>query len=1336
MFRRSFQILLVATLLALAAIIGYALTMDGAPESLARAEQLLQKQEYRRAIAELNSCEGGSSLQQDNALRERLLRLRYRANTALENHRGALRDVESLLRDHGDDPELQLERIRLLTAIGDGEQARQLARAFVAAHPDDGSGLEVAAAACAEAYRATFASLQERIVRDVASGRTDAGRAAFATYVFRPDGDAEVAMSADVLADLYAVDARLAARWPVLLGELRSLREQVQEGLGYCQRSLEAPDAPSTALTTWAQALATGGRVDDMLIACEIQRRRSTDAHTADVGLVAVLTLLEQQANSAAAAAAARWLPSAQLQPRLDAGLLGDAAPDLLLARTIAAWRLGDAPMLRRTLADVQVLQRAGQTTPIPLHTAAGMLHYWSQAEKPSDTDAKNAENNLHYVVSLLQRDPPRPGWPDLLELLLPLRVELLQKIGAPDADLLALFDSWQVARPDALAPRLAFVRYLLATKKLPAAHAVLGEAVAAHPTDAELFDLRLQLARADDSQPGQDGPSLLAQCLRRGSAVPDVTQPIGYLLCAEAAMRGKYWLVARECARSAIDAFPQVLAPRLLAVEATLCSGQAAAAAQQVRQLLDLFPVDAATALLALRAHSEAGLPTADLLWLALPACAPGPEIRMELLRGALAEAPPVAAAFARDVLQDTTAPATLRLLAGRAMALAGQPMECRRLLESVIAESDGLPASARLDLAQTITAWTMSASPYRDDASLLPDVRRMLARTDLRDEAVAPILLQAAADLAASHAQCAYELVLRGLAIAAPPARTGTAFALAGRLACRQRLLHLAEEHWLAALAFTDGHPAAEDLARLLLAQGRSERAVQVYQLVETGTDAALAARCGAPERAVSLATAAVTSDAADLLAQATLAALGAKSRADWQTADQPTTELRLDLLALLQNRDLAPEAVERARALANVDPASPTTQLLLARACLLDGEVDEAARIHQALRTRANAMLWREVALAAAHSRYQLDPALEAQMIGAVANGDVDGSPAVLDFGLARMAAAFQRTGHPDVAQVTLDNRSLLLPRATVLTAADVDRVATMSNPRDAWYVLGQALPERTGAVHALARTRLYEVADRLVTERGSEAKDVYEAARSQVVTEGAYGCIVHFLLDHGSTFPSLQPDAATAHELLLAQLELAGTGKDPGPWVLRSVDRLQAEQGATATRRDVEAALRRHPTCLPLWHARAVVMVHTPAGTTGIEDLRRVLAHAVSPADTLAFLVLAAAAGVQHDDDEALLAGLPPAQFTSPDGFLARGLLLLRRGNPDEAVGLLTNAPPQRDGLHLFALALANLQSRAVEGATRARAALQRLAADYPSSSLARYAGSFATQLLPR
>jgi hypothetical protein len=127
---------------------------------------------------------------------------------------------------------------------------------------------------------------------------------------------------------------------------------------------------------------------------------------------------------------------------------------------------------------------------------------------------------------------------------------------------------------------------------------------------------------------------------------------------------------------------------------------------------------------------------------------------------------------------------------------------------------------------------------------------------------------------------------------------------------------------------------------------------------------------------------------------------------------------------------------------------------------------------------------------------------------------------------------------------------------------------------------------------------------------------------------------------------------------------------------------------------------------------------------------------VLRHADAPAMQLEVLVFAAEARLSLPADRATLQALAPTLRDGPLGKYLAALLLLREGRADEALPELATAPARRDGMHLFALALAALQSRTADGPQRARAAFEQLVRDYPSSSLARNAGSFANQLAER
>ena len=95
----------------------------------------------------------------------------------------------------------------------------------------------------------------------------------------------------------------------------------------------------------------------------------------------------------------------------------------------------------------------------------------------------------------------------------------------------------------------------------------------------------------------------------------------------------------------------------------------------------------------------------------------------------------------------------------------------------------------------------------------------------------------------------------------------------------------------------------------------------------------------------------------------------------------------------------------------------------------------------------------------------------------------------------------------------------------------------------------------------------------------------------------------------------------------------------------------------------------------------------------------------------------------------------LAALPPELLATPTGRYAQALFALRQGRAEEAMAHFAEAAPQRDGSHLFLDALATLEA---ESGTceQAKTKLEALLRDYPSSSWARHAGSFARQLSPR
>ncbi|MEO6595732.1 MAG: hypothetical protein ABIP94_13355 [Planctomycetota bacterium] len=1370
MFQKSLSILIAAVLVALAAIAVFAFFNNaGAAGILAQAQDLIQRKQYASAINLLDQNEGSLSVRQDPALKERFWRLRYGANSEIGNARGALLDVENLLQlTDSPDTELQLDHIRLRAQVGEGEHARELALDFLERHPGDSRGLELAGEACQTIYLPVVRNLRAEIQKDVGRALWNKALGSLLAYVYRPDGDVEVAQSIEQLRSIYAAEARLDAVWQPLSRQLRDLRARVQEGLDYFKASLEGGGRPVAAFRGFTLALDQSKRTDDLLAQCEIYRRLFDHKFLDEAGALAVWALVRSGLAAAAVATGERWQPSGRVQQLIDSDEVTTAVSDLLWARAFAIWRLRDRESLDRLMVDAQAMQRAGKAAPLMLLLVHASWHVFRDSYK-------DGEAHLRGVVDLALRSESTLGQPDLPAEFLPTYLKLLQRRGAPDAEVLTQLNAWQRARPFDIAPRRWIAEFQLQRGNTAAALAALDDAAQLQPSDDQIFALRVTAATAHLQASDQDGPALLAQCLRLRTLAPDVANPIALLLCAEAALEQKAHPVARECARLAVDFFPQARYPRLVEIRASLADDRPDDAARLARKLLNLLPPDQETTLLALQAYRAAGVPVQELLHTAIRSCGPVVDVQMELLRSALASAPSQAYVFAPVEPTDAQAPAELRILAAQALARGGRNATCGTLLDELAAEAE-LPARQQGELAAALGAWVEAAAVEGNDVPLEAACRSRLGRLAVRHESAAPPLLASATRLAAAHPRTAYALCTHALASAGPETRTGEARVFAGRLALRLGLLRLAEDHWTAALTFSDGQFVAEDLARLCFAQGRSDRALQVYALVENPTDAALAARCGRPEVAADVAAADLALDAADLLADCTLAALGEPSSTDWEDVDEPATQERLELLSLLRSPDLGRQARPLAQALATAKPTSKTNLLLLARALVTSGQHEQAVALHTAMLAAgaASPFLWHEVALAAVAAStsgggYQPSPALANRLMTASSTGGIANSPRTIAYSLQLMAQRFEAGGHSELAeQVRL---SMWETAGTTLPSrADVELIAKKSAPTLAWAVLDGALRESALRESALRESALREsafgesalqqsalpesalqssaqsdrphlllhlmmVADRLVRDKAPLAKTAYAEALRLADTEGPLGCIVHFLLAHGPQFPDLRPDATSRHQLLLGHLDLVARGRDPGPWLQRTLDAM-VEQGVEAIATDLDAVLRQHPTALPLWRARAETMAHMQDAETGIGDLRRVLTHGKDPTEQLAFVALAAAERQLTAADVELLDSLPEDLLEGPKGILARGLVRLRLGQPDAAVPLLEQAAPRASGLQLYALALACLQSRAADGPARAAQLFTQLAVDFAKSPLARHASCFAKQLAQR
>ena len=151
---------------------------------------------------------------------------------------------------------------------------------------------------------------------------------------------------------------------------------------------------------------------------------------------------------------------------------------------------------------------------------------------------------------------------------------------------------------------------------------------------------------------------------------------------------------------------------------------------------------------------------------------------------------------------------------------------------------------------------------------------------------------------------------------------------------------------------------------------------------------------------------------------------------------------------------------------------------------------------------------------------------------------------------------------------------------------------------------------------------------------------------------------------------------------------------------------------------------------------MWSLRTELVTRLRGGKEALEGMRYVLDHARAPRAELAFFALAAAQRDVTAADTARLSDLTDDLRQSPTGRYVQALFALRAGDPAAAAEHFPAAAPQPDGRHLYLWAMAELMRGDGAPDGRAKELLEQLLRDYPSSSLARNAGSFVRQLSPR
>ncbi|MBL8737189.1 MAG: hypothetical protein JNL12_12225 [Planctomycetes bacterium] len=1334
MLLKSLRFLIAAVLLTLAAIVAYALLrLSGPDQAMRLADQFVQQRNYAEALRELDLAE--RSVANDPMRLEALRRRRYAVNTLLGNTAGALRDLDDLLASSRDDLELKLDRVRLQALAGDGTGARLAAQQLLVDHGDNGRALELAGEACQTVYQPRLRELRQKLDRELPLADRTKARAALLQYLYRQGGDPGIAQALADLQKMHEDEPRRRAAWENTQLECQGLRKDVQEALDYFRRSLEADGKPVAGFRAIAWALEQAGRLDDLEFTCEVQRVRFRHEYVAEAGATAVWSLLRSGLVDAAITTGRRFWPEGTAAQYLRDGWPLEPATALLLARGFAAFaqrNLDESLAVWRETNEIFKVDPRSCAMTMPV--VAGLVNLLA---RPKDgRPNEGIENAVRWATNTVLQRPPLFDWLDLADTFVP---EMLTLRTAAKGDFpagYAILEDWSRARPDALAPQLARARHLAADDRLVPALSVLDQARVLAADDSDWIDLRVTIARQRFQEGDGSGAALLAQCQRRSTLVPEVADPVGYLLCAEAATELQVWPVAIASSRQAVDAMPRSAEARAVEIRAHLGAGRMADAARLARRLLEQLPPTQAAVELVLATHRKANVSCTDLLHTMMASVPPNEALQAELLRTALAAADPgQAVLFATPFALQAERPLLLRTAAIRALLRAGQVDPASVALRQAVAEASTADANARAELAIALVDWAVAARRHLDDGGVVTTLRLGIEKVGGFPPETAMAMWDAAGALAPSHPRSAWLLLDTALPVLPSTARGFPLFHLAGRLAAATGAYRLAEEHWTAALAFPASDLVAEDLARLYLGRGQRDRARAVANLVANPNDPALAVLVDRKDDAAATLTRRLAEDRGDLVAHAMLAMLGQPSFADWRP-DPVQTQDRLEALALAVAPELAPLLLEVASRLVAAEGSNPTaiTGLLQARALLHTGRPEAAAAAHATLfaANRGSLLLWREVALASERPGYVVPKAIQQHLATLVQDPDVGASPPSRILAASCVAKELAATLPPEAAELVQLQALAFAPPRRSSTPAERDLFERHLLPRDAFELLQKerTMPFAVDPDDLLQRA--WRVAGKAIAADPTCAASFTALAESQLRELGPRGELVHFLLEHDPA----RTAAPVRADLLRQSLQRIARGDEPPVWLRRTVQALVAGIGRDATELELTTALHRYPTNLPLWVERARLAVDSGTPTAAVLDLRKALQHGSALTLQLEQILLAAEGRTLAATDRATFAALPEAMRTSPDGVHAEAMVKLRSGDAAGALTALDRSCPRPDGMHLFARALAELQNGGDDATARAVDALQQLLRDYPSSSVARNAGSFVRQLSPR
>jgi len=1337
MLRQSLTLFVLLVLVSLGLVVAYAfLGLSGPETTIAEAQDALRAGRYAEAERLCNIASKSTGLQGNTELRRKLYDVRFQAHKQLDNMPRALEDLDALLALDGPrDPALQLERVRILIAIGDADRALSGAENLLSADAGNGELLQLRGEARQLLYQNSLRQLVASIDRELTGTLRDRALRSLRDHIYRPSDDPKVLQGkADLLQ--YLQDQGATTRNTSFESDLAATRQNVQDCLEDYRRALETEGQPTSAYQGMAYALREGGRTDDLICLAEIYLQRFNHIYATQAAVDLVGAHMAAGRPRAAVEAADRFL--ANWRDRLRDNRLHRDVRFLLLQKLQAHMQLGEKKQTRDTMGIAVAVHNVLGIAP-EMRLLVG-LH---QESLGNDEEAAKALESFLRSQGRTAAEVPIAG-----EDLVALTLRHLAEVGAAD-DRDEIHARWINLRRDFPEPWVARARFRLARGQFAGAYEDAKQALRRSSEDEVLLQLVARTADEHYEATDRHGKGLLAQCHKARRESPDTSDPIGYLLCARAARDNRDWEIMLESARKASDHWLWALEPRLLYAQAAMRLErfeEAVVSLQTARR----FHGDDPRLLRALRDATTANNGSTQSLLVDTMRTIPAePGVSEDLLRRTLETGPPEALpVLARRALEFENAPATLLSVAAQAAARGGD-----------LATSQD--AVQRLQKAQAAARLQLPAQAERLRAKALSEPDALLVRE-------AEQLLPLAADDPAGLAQIAAELRLADRPAAAltllravldegeSDQRTGANYALAGQLALQLRDRRTARDYLTAAVTFDDGASAAIPLAMLFLDAGDETNAALATDLRGRGDPLpiALTWRLGRTRVAIEQALARLQVDRYDMPAQA-IHAVGLAENCpdpDLQQLAKDHAEALADAALWIDHVGFEDRALTSAQALADKAPTSVFAQLLLAKALGNAGQKGEAMKRLAALSQLATPP-WPlhhvTASLVATGDPTILTPALQEMILAGVTKPEGQIRPTQAVVAARLLAARALRAGFRDAALEASVQAWRQFPVESQVRIPDVQLLFGLGRVAEALEILGAMEPTITKAQRPASITEYFLCAGYLALRQDNQiVRDIARArARRFIDEEGHWSPAVQFLfLEEEARLGPLLEDrredsdvrrlrhARWAHGIIDFHLDGNTQSASGLEWALNMISILDGDDAASER---IEALLQLQPGSRTLWHLRT--LLHHRMGKTAqaVADLRNVGDYLPDSRLAANRAVIAAAAGLERPRDRDDLVKTAGAELDRPDVRLGLGLLDLRIAAFARADDHLAHAPMWGGGARDYFRAMAKLGMGGEQNLADAAELFAKIATDHPGQPQLANAAHFAAQLgVPR